>query len=145
MGRSIGAVVVGYVVMVLIVMLGLSGGYLTLGADRAFQSGTYHVTAGWLVLWFVVSLVAALGGGFVAGRIAKGGPGVKWLAIVVLVLGAVSAYFEINKERGPNLRPAELTVSNFDAANSARQPNWVVWVTPLIGAVGVILGGRRRV
>lgn len=144
MGRSILAVLAGYATMVVLVIAGLSLGYIGMGADRAFQTGNYQVTLTWLVLWFVVSLVAALGGGFVARAIAKGGPGVQWLAIVVFVLGIVSAYFEMNKDRGPNLRPAELTVSNFDAAERARQPSWVLWVTPLIGAAGVLLGGRRR-
>jgi|CXWL01.1.fsa_nt_gi hypothetical protein len=144
MGRSILSVLAGYAVMFVIIMLGLSAGYLTLGADRAFQPSTYDVTATWLVLWFVVSLVAALGGGAVARLVAKGGPGVRWLAIVVLVLGVICAYLDRNKERVPNLRPAELTVSNSDAAERARQPAWVLWVTPLVGAAGVLLGGRRR-
>lgn len=37
MGRNILAVIVGYIVMVLVVMVFLTGAYLALGADRTFQ------------------------------------------------------------------------------------------------------------
>ena len=32
----------------------------------------------------------------------------------------------------------------FEAMTKAKQPKWVALVNPLIGAAGVLLGGRRQ-
>ncbi len=46
--RNILAVVIGYIVIALVVVLGLFGAYFLLGADRAFQPGSYDLTTtGW--------------------------------------------------------------------------------------------------
>jgi hypothetical protein len=88
--------------------------FLLLGPDGAFQAGSYEVSTTWLGVWAVVTVVA---------------------------LGVASAAMEGAKpEPGP--RPA--AVDNTAAMMNAKQPAWVAWVTPVLGAAGVLLGARRK-
>ena len=81
MPRSIGAVAVGYLVMFVLVFASFSGAYLAIGADGAFQPGTYQVSILWIVVSIVLGIVAALAGGFVCATIAPGGkaPMESWI------------------------------------------------------------------
>ena len=67
--RTIGAVVLGYLAMALVVFVALSGAYLAVGADGAFRPGVYEVSA----LWIGISLVVGFGAG-TPGRCGRGGP-----------------------------------------------------------------------
>ena len=65
--KKLVAVIVGYLVMFVVVFMCLTAGYLALGADKVFQPGSYEVTALWLIVWFIVSLGAALAGALLLG------------------------------------------------------------------------------
>ena len=67
--RAAGAVILGYVVMVVIVFATLTGSYLAMGSEKVFQPGTYEVTSTWLVVMIVFSLVAAIAGGWVCAAV----------------------------------------------------------------------------
>ena len=85
--KNIGAVVAGYIVMFVLVFVTFSAAYLAMGAEGAFKTGSYEVTALWLAVSFVLSFIAALGGGFVCAAIAKNPKATLALAGLVLVLG----------------------------------------------------------
>ena len=55
--RTILGVILGYVAMAVLIFLTFTLAYLTMGSEGAFQPGTYEVTALWLVVSFVLSLV----------------------------------------------------------------------------------------
>lgn len=141
--RKIAAVIVGYLVMFVVVFVCLTGAYLGLGADRVFQPGSYEVTNFWLVVWFIVSLGAALAGGKVCALVGKSSRTVISLAILVFILGVLSALPALKPPAG-ELKPRISGPSNLEAMMSAKQPNWVLFFTPVIGIVGVLLGGRTR-
>ena len=66
MGRMIGGVVVGYLTMFVLVFGSFTAAYLAMGADVAFQTGTYEPSTLWLVVSWVLGFLAALaeaGGG----------------------------------------------------------------------------------
>ena len=88
MGRKILAVVLGYGVMLVLVMGVFHAAYLVLGADKAFEAGTYESTPMWLGVWLGLSIVAAVSGGFVCGKIGKSKGAVISLMVLVGVLGA---------------------------------------------------------
>lgn len=48
--RGILGVIVGYLVMAIVVIAGLSGAYLALGADKSFQSESYNVSTTWIAV-----------------------------------------------------------------------------------------------
>ena len=141
--KGVLGVIVGYLAMAIVVFATLSGAYLTLGADRAFAPGTYEVSTLWLATSFTLSLIAAMVGGWVCSRIA--GPGaVKALAGLVLVLGIILVIPALDpaSDTRPTVRAAD--TPNLEAMTNARQPTWVSLTIPVLGAIGVLIGGSRK-
>ncbi|WP_420442287.1 hypothetical protein [Candidatus Palauibacter sp.] len=60
-------------------------------------------------------------------------------ALGSVVLGLVAALMPVEMAAGP--RPDD--VSMMEATAGARQPAWISWLNPLIGAVGVWFGSRK--
>jgi hypothetical protein len=144
MWRKIGAVVAGYLVIALFVMVSFTLAWLVLGPGFAFEPGTTKVTSGWLLMATPVNLAAALLGGWTAGAIARDGRGaaVKILAGIVLGLGLILAFLHLGSEPPPP--PADLDLSTFQAASYAVQPKWFDFFVALLGGAGVCLGGRLK-
>ncbi len=142
MGRAIGSVILGYVVMAVAIMIAFTLAWVALGADGSFAPGTYEVSVVWIVMSIVVGLLAAILGGFVCAAIARSATPPKVLAAIVLVLGLALAIPELGGDRTPAARPAEVSMS--EANRNAEQPVWVLLLNPLIGAVGVVVGARLK-
>lgn len=142
MGRNILAVIVGYIAMVLVVMVFLTGAYLALGADRAFQVGSYEVTPLWIAIWAPVSFGAALLGGVVCAKVSKHSKGaVLSLVILIGVLGAGNAIYRMTSDApSPEMQVRSGDVSNVDAMQSAQAPAWMSISEPIMGIIGVMLG-----
>jgi hypothetical protein len=147
--RNIGGVIVGYILMALTVFLTFSAAYLLMGTGGAFKPETYEVSNLWVVTSFILSLFAAVIGGYACASIAGRSRAHLALAVLVIVLGllaAVPALRAANSAKERLTRPSE--VSNMEAMQNAVQPGWVALLTPFIGAAGVIVGaglkaGRR--
>ena len=71
MVRNILGVVLGYVPMFAFVFITFTILYIILGADGAFESGTYEVSIIWIIISFILGLVAALLGGYLCVLISK--------------------------------------------------------------------------
>jgi hypothetical protein len=142
MGRTIAGVVVGYIVMALVVFAVFSVAYLGMGADRAFQPGSYAPSGLWIVVSLIVGFGAAAAGGWVCASIARNPRAVTALAALVIVLGIVFAVPVMTRKEGPG--PRTDTVGNMQAMQQAQTPLWLALLNPLIGVVGVMVGGRRR-
>jgi dipeptide/tripeptide permease len=142
MGRNILAVIVGYVTMFAIVFLALTIAFLAMGTDLAFQQGSFQVSPMWLVVMYIISLLAALAGGWVTATIAPRRNAVLALVVLVVILGILSAVPALSAAETPDVRSGDL--SNMEAMMNARQPPWVALSIPIIGAVGAWLGGQRR-
>lgn len=143
MVRKIVGVIVGYIVMALVVFLTFSAAYLIMGANHAFKPGTYDVSLRWAALSFVLSLIAAIVGGYVCALIAKSTRAAQVLAGIVIVLGILVAIPVLTStDTRPNRRPD--TVPNMQAMQSARTPKWVAILNPIVGAVGVLVGAGIR-
>jgi len=142
--KTIGGVIVGYLVMFIVVFATFSGAYLAMGTDGAFKAGSYEVTPLWLGVSFVLSLIAAIAGGFVCAAIAKNPKATMALAGLVLILGILFAIpvLTASNEGRPQVR--EASVGNMEAMTNARQPGWVAVLNPIIGAIGVMLGARLK-
>jgi hypothetical protein len=128
--------------MFVVVMATFSLAYLAMGADRAFKPGTYEPSSVWLVVSFVLGFVAALLGGVVAVSVGKHTKAASALAVVVVVIGIAMAIPALTSTADPGPRTGE--VSNFDAMQKAKQPAWVSFLNPIVGAVGVLAGAKLR-
>lgn len=139
--RIAGAVILGYLAMIVVVFSGLTAAYLLLGAERAFQPGSFDVSLIWVVISVAVGFAAALLGGWTSRRIAGTVTGPRALAAVVVVLGVVLALASLTgAPADPGVRAEAL--GNMAAMQQARTPLWAMLLNPFLGAVGVLLGGR---
>ena len=93
---------------------------------------------------FAVILITAIIGGLTCAVIARGGRAPLALAVVALVLGLGLAVL------GTALRPADThearvgNVSNMEAMSKARHPAWVVFLGPVVAALGIVIGGKLK-
>ncbi|HQF88393.1 MAG TPA: hypothetical protein PLN26_14300 [Acidobacteriota bacterium] len=142
--RIILAVIAGYLTMAVFVFAMFSAAYLAIGTEGAFQTGSFDVSTLWIAVSVVLSVVAAVVGGWVCARIGRRRAAVIALVAVVVVLGLAVAAMEFTHsgERVPAARSGK--VSNFDAMQLAQQPTWLTLLNPLLGAAGVLLGARIR-
>ena len=140
--RAILAVLVGYLVMSLAVFALFWVAYLALGPERVFQPGTYFVSAVWIAASLVVTLLAAVAGGYACA--ALGGSGAaKGLAGLVLVLGLAFAIPVLDPAKDPRPIAREPNTPNLEAMTNGRQPVWVALSLPFIGAAGALVGASR--
>ena len=143
MARKIIGVIVGYIVMALFVFLTFTAAYLALGTEQAFKPGNYNVSLRWIAISTVLGLIAAIIGGFVCALISKSSRACQVLAGLVLVLGLLVAIPALTtNDVRPNVRAKE--VPNLEAMRYARTPKWVALLTPIVGAVGVLVGAGIR-
>jgi hypothetical protein len=143
MVKGIIAVVVGYAVMFVLIFATFTAAYLAMGADRAFQPGSYEVSCLWLTVSFALGLIASVVGGYVCAAVAGGRQAPLVLALLVVVLGLVMAVpVALAGDVEGKARIGD--VANIEAMNNARQPVWVVFLNPLLGAAGVLLGARLK-
>ena len=141
--KTIGAVIAGYIAMVVVVFTSLTLAYLAMGAERAFKPALYEVTPAWLAVMFAVSIVAAFVGGKVCALISKNPQATMILAGVVFVLGLLSSIPAFKSSGGAQkIRAGSL--SNSEAMMNAKQPVWVALLMPFIGVAGVLIGGRAK-
>jgi len=142
MGRLVLSVIAGYVAMFVGVVVSFSVLYIAMGADRAFRPGSYDASPLWLVLSFVLSFLAALLGGVVAITVGKRAKAAKALAVFVLGLGILMAIPAVTSKVDPGPRTGH--VPNFEAMQKAKQPSWVSFLNPFIGAAGVLASTKLR-
>lgn len=144
--KNAGAAVLGWIVMAVVVFAGHALAWVGMGVDRSFQPDSWSPSALWLAVSIVISLGAAVLGGVVCAKTAPDRRGVWSLAGLVFVLGVLVALLpEASVAEGP--RPA--AVAMMEALNNAQSPRWMVWLNPLIGVAGALVGGgmvhRKRV
>jgi hypothetical protein len=143
--RALGGVIVGYIAMAIFVTVVYIGVFLALGVERAFQPDSYEVSTLWLVISAVISLAGAILGGYVCAAIAKTMRACKALAAVVVILGLLLCLPAMKRgSSGPNVRAGE--IPDLEAMRLGVMPMWAHLLTPVLGAVGVLLGaGMRKV
>ena len=144
MGRVVGAVIAGYVAMMIVIFAVSTGMWLLLGPSGAFQAGSWRTSAVWVLLSAVCALIAAVPASRLAALIAQGDRrALQGLVLLILVLGLVFAIPVITRTQGTIVgRPA--VVSMQDAMSHAAQPVWLALLLPLLGAVGAVIGWKHR-
>lgn len=135
--RNVLAALLGYVVIVVIVFAAFSLLWNLLGPEGAFQPESYAVSGVWVTGSIVLGFVAALLGGVVCARAAADSRAELILIGLIVILGVIAALPETAEVAGP--RPEDIAMA--DAMMSAQMPRWVAWLNPVIGVLGVWLGG----
>lgn len=140
--KAIAGIVVGYIFIIGFIMGTFTVLYSILGTEAAYKPGTYEVSMSWILPTFVLSFLAAVGGGFICQAIAKNLNVVTIFAGIILILGLALAVMQASTDRP--IEPREGQVSNSEAMQKSIQPLWVAIANPIVGAVGILLGGRLR-
>lgn len=143
MVRNISGVVVGYLAMFTFIFTSFTALYFILGAEGAFEQDTYEVSVLWIIISFVLSIIAALLGGFICKLISKNEKVVLVLAGLVFVLGVIFAIPSLS-ENNDVVEMRDKDVPNLEAMQNAKQPPIAALLNPIIGALGVFLGGRLK-
>ncbi len=147
--RTIFAVIVGYLVMIVFALLGIGIAWLLLGATGAFREGTTTASTTWSLFNCVFGFIGAMLGGLAAARIGKHDTNlpVKILAGFALVFGLFLAVMTETMSGEPTPLPEGKTVAELsftEAGSVAKSPAWYNFTIPFIGAIGVLVGGRQR-
>jgi hypothetical protein len=142
MFKSILAVIVSYLVMMILLFAIHSGGYLALGAERVFQSGTYVVAPLWLILYVGATLCAAIVGGYVCAAISRSRNTCRVFAGVVFTLTLLLCIPAMRADSTPRQRNGP--VSSMQALHQAQTPLWVHLLNPLVAVIGVLAGSCRK-
>lgn len=144
MVRSVLGVIVGYIVMFILQVAAFMTIYTIVGPDWSFKPGSFQASTRWTVMQFAVILITAIIAGLVCAIIARGGKAPLVLAGVVLVIGLALGALSTG------MRPVDAhevrrgNVPNMEAMSKARHPMWVVFLGPVIGAIGIMIGGKLK-
>jgi hypothetical protein len=141
--RSIAALIVSYVAMLVFFFAAFTGCYLALGTDRVFQPDSYEVSMLWIVLALVLSLLGSMLGGYICAAISRKMRTCQVFAFIVFFLGLLACIPAMKRDPdSPNVRAGE--VENLQAMQLAVTPLWVHLLTPVISAAGVLAGARLK-
>ncbi len=143
--RAIAGVIVGYIVIMVGLFVLLTVAWLVIKADGAFmEAPSWEQSTTWVVASLVLGLLAAIIGGVACVLIAvKGSKAPIALAVLVVVLGAISAWVQVakqNSDEQPPPRAAEITM--FEAIQNAHVPMLSLIGNPIVGAIGALIGAR---
>jgi hypothetical protein len=141
MFKLVGGVILGLIAILVVEFFVLTGLYLVLGADRAFQAGTFDVTSIWMIGQILVVFIAAMVGGKVCAIVSARSSGVKTLAALLLILGIIGSLPMLRVDL-PNIRTGD--VSSMQAMGFVREPTWFLLLVPVVGIAGSLIGGRVR-
>lgn len=144
MGKKILAIIAGYFAMAISVFLSFTFLYFLLGSEGSFAENSYRVSIIWVLLSIVISITAAILGGYVCQWISKNSNTSLLLAVIVLVLGIILAFPALTTTNEYAHQPRTEEVGNLEAMQRAQQPPFILILNPIIGAVGVYFGSQLK-
>ena len=139
--RKILGAVAGYVLYFFCVFLFFTGFSVALGPDRLFRPGNYDPSMLWIVGAFVIGLIAAAIGGYVAALIGTSGA-VRIMAGLVVLIGVLVFVQLFRDKSAVEARTVDLPTT--EAMFKAREPLWVAAVNPILLVTAVFAGGALR-
>lgn len=138
--RAILGVIVSCIVMAILITVLFLGGFLALGVDRFFQPDVYEVSTLWLAISVGITISSAVLGGYVCAAISRSVKTCKVLALIVLVLGILLCLPRIRED--PVNRAGD--VPALQVMQLAQMPVWAHVLTPILGAIGILVGARMK-
>jgi len=118
------------------------GVFFLMGVEWSFKPGSFEASNRWIAMSLVANLIIGVIGGLVCAVIAKGGKAPMVLAIVVFALGMLLSIPSLmaHQKNAGEIRTGNVT--QMEAMQKANEPVWVPFTFPIIGAIGVLIGGR---
>jgi len=144
MAKSVIGVIVGYLVMFVLQFAAFMTIYTVMGANWSFKPASYHASTRWTLMQFTVIFVTAVVAGLICALIAKGRKAPLVLAIVIIVIGFTLGALHLATQPADTGEVRGSNVPNLVAMTKARHPAWVIFLGPVIGAVGALAGGKLK-
>ena len=143
MFRSIVAIVVSYVVVVVLFFAAVAGLFAVLGVERVFQPDSYEISNLWLGLTAVGSFFAWMLGGWLCVTISRSLRTGQIFALIVFIAAAVGCLVSLNREsEGPHVRAGDVTFR--EGLERTVTPRWFHFVNPVVVLAGALLGARMK-
>ena len=139
--RSLAGVIAGCVLFTAFSFTTFAGAYFAFGTERTFKPDSYEVSMLWLLLSAVIGLAGSALAGYVCAAISRSKRICELLAGILLI-GLV--LFSMPKLRDPTFHIRAGEISMTDAMSLAQMPTWLYLASPVLGAVGVLIGARKR-
>jgi len=144
MARTIIGIIVGYVAMFVLVSITFMGMFLLMGTDWSFKPGSFEASNGWIAMALVAYFIIGVVGGLICALIARSEKAILGLIIVVFVLGLLLAIPSVISHRTNAGRVRTGNVTQTEAMQYATEPLWVPFTFPVVGAIGVLIGGKLK-
>lgn len=143
--RPLLGALVGYVTIVIWTMACLSAIWVLGGPSFAFEPGTTRLTSAWAGVALLLGFVGAFLGGWIAsiGGGESGRRAAMILAAAVLAVGVWSAVAR-TRPKPPEPPRSMARLKAWEVSRHAIQPRWYAFLTPIVGFLGVSLGGTMR-
>ncbi len=142
--RAILAVVISYVVMFVLMSVVFMGVFLLMGVEWSFKPNSFEASNGWITMALTANLIVGIVGGLICALIARGGKAPLALAIVVFALGLLLAIPAIVAHQASAGLVRSGNVTQVEAMQKANEPIWVPLTFPVLGAIGVLFGGKLK-
>lgn len=144
MARTVIAVIVGYITMFILMFVTFTCAFLWMGTEWSFKPASFEASNAWVAMSLVSSLIISIVAGLICVLIARGGKAPVILAVVVFVLGLALAIPSViaHQQNAGKVRAGSLTQA--EAMQNAVEPIWVPFTFPIIGALGVLIGGKLK-
>ena len=139
--KSIVGVIVGYLVMMFVAFCAYTAAYFGLGAERAFEPGTYALSSIWIGLVIAITFISGLIGGLTCAAISKSRTTGLVFALIVFVLGFV---FELPNIMDHTPRARAGDIANMEAMGKAQPPAWLCIFNPFLAGAAVLMGTRMK-
>ena len=118
--------------------------FALLPVDFAFAPAGYEGTTALIAIALVINLATAIIGGLICAAIARGGKATLVLAIVVFVLGILLAIPSVTKRNANMNLTRTSNTPKLEAVQKGYWPGWVPFTFPIVGAIGVVVGGKFK-
>ncbi|MDH3493692.1 MAG: hypothetical protein OEM82_09095 [Acidobacteriota bacterium] len=138
--RTILGVVAGYIAMSVVLFVLFSVLYTVLGTSGSFMPDSLYVSTTWLIAGFIIFFAGAAVAGIVSKLIGKTSKSAMVMGIVILVVGGLMAFSQIAQMPESMVREAA-EVPMMEAMAIAQNPVWALFLNPIIGLLGAIVGG----
>lgn len=140
--RYVLAIVGGYAALAGIVLAGFS--VALFAPHLAFQSDSLNVTNNWIIYTLILSLAAAVVGGYVCKVIGRCDKIVTLFAVIAMAVGIGGAVANQKKPEPTLAREQIVAMTMMEKSEHLRQPNWYAWTLPFVALGGIVAGGRLR-
>ncbi len=140
--RGIAGVIAGWIVALLVGFASLFLLWSVLGAEKAFEPNSWVMSNSWVFANMGMGLIAAFAAGLVCKLISASTTAVRVFAGIVLVLGLAGA--AVGQPPASTTTATEAPTANttlIEAMQSARKTSVHSWTQPVIGCIGILLGG----